>query len=65
MHHWAKSRRGKWVVRKRTAKKRLGRSLVRINEWCRDHRHESLDDQRTKLTQKLQGHYGYFGVTRN
>jgi len=64
-HHWAKSRRGKWVVRKRTAKKRLSRSLVRINEWCRDHRHEPLDEQRTKLAQKLHGHYGYFGVTGN
>jgi group II intron reverse transcriptase/maturase len=63
--HWAKSRRGKWIVRKRTAKRRLRRALVRINDWCRDHRHMRVAEQQVVLSQKLAGHYAYFGVTGN
>ena len=38
-HYWAKSRRGAWVVMLKTAKKRFGRALTRIAEWCQHHRH--------------------------
>lgn len=64
-HYWGRSLRGAWVVKKRTAKSRLSRALGRINEWCRDHRHQPLAEQQRQLTQKLNGHYGYFGVTGN
>jgi RNA-directed DNA polymerase len=58
--HWGKSLAGKWVVRTRTAKDRFRRALGSISQWCKRHRHEPLEMQRTTLNQKLRGHYGYY-----
>jgi group II intron reverse transcriptase/maturase len=64
-HHWGLSRNGNWVVRRRTAKDRFRRTLRRIAEWCRLHRHDDLETQHRALSRKLRGHYAYFGVTSN
>jgi group II intron reverse transcriptase/maturase len=64
-HHWGLSRKGKWVVKKRTAKDRFSRTLRRISEWCREHRHDDVEVQHRALSRKLKGHYAYFGVTSN
>jgi group II intron reverse transcriptase/maturase len=63
--HWARSRVGKWTVKSRTAKDRLARAIKRVATWCRDHRHLSLQSQWTALSQKLRGHFGYYGITSN
>jgi group II intron reverse transcriptase/maturase len=64
-HHWGLSRKGKWVVKKRTAKDRFSRTLRRVAEWCRAHRHDDVERQHRALVRKLLGHYAYFGVTSN
>lgn len=64
-HHWAMSRRGNWVIKRRTAKGRFRRGLKAIAEWCRAHRHFSMKEQQQTLSQKLRGHYGYYGITGN
>jgi RNA-directed DNA polymerase len=64
-HHWAKSRKGGWVVKQRTAKDRFSRVLRRIREWCRWHRHDPLETQHLMLVKKLKGHYAYFGIVGN
>lgn len=64
-HYWGESRSGKWVVKRRTAKDRFQRSLRRIAEWCRKHRHDAIGDQQQGLAQKLRGHFGYFGIQGN
>lgn len=64
-HYWGKSLKGSWVVKKKTAKDRLCRSLKVINRWCRKNRHLKLKVQHAALRQKMQGHYAYFGVTGN
>jgi group II intron reverse transcriptase/maturase len=64
-HYWAKSRRGYWVVKQKTAAQRMTRSLKRIRAWCRRHRHLPLVEQRDALALKLQGHDGYYGITGN
>jgi RNA-directed DNA polymerase len=64
-HYWAKSRKGYWVVKQKTAADRLRRALKRIADWCRRHRHEPVRDQWTALKRKLLGHFGYFGITGN
>jgi len=64
-HYWAQSRRRSWVLKKKTAKSRLRRTLKRIRLWCRDNRHCSLVVQHKILTAKLQGHYAYFGLPGN
>jgi group II intron reverse transcriptase/maturase len=64
-HYWAKSRKGKWVVKQKTANSRFTRALQRIKDWCRENRHLPVKSQWEKLTLKLRGHYGYFGITGN
>lgn len=64
-HYWAKSRKGRWVPKQRTARDRLRRSVQRISAWCRQWRHLPVADQAKILGQKLRGHYQYFGLTGN
>jgi hypothetical protein len=64
-HYWGKSRKGRWIVVRHTSRKRLERTLTRINEWCRENRHQGLRYQVEKLGLKLKGHFGYYGITGN
>jgi hypothetical protein len=64
-HFWGKSRQGKWLVQRTTAKDRFRRALKQATDWCRKHRHHRLQAQRQALTWKLQGHYGYYGIIGN
>lgn len=64
-HFWGRSRRGGWVVRRKTATNRLSRALCNIKQWCRRHRHEPVAWQHTQLCRKLRGHYAYYGITGN
>jgi RNA-directed DNA polymerase len=64
-HHWGKSRRGFWIVLRRTARDRFRRALARVAAWCKHHRHGSVRAQHESLSQKLRGHYAYFGITGN
>jgi RNA-directed DNA polymerase len=63
--YWGRSRAEKWVVKRKTAKDRLRRSLRRLREWCRNHRHAPIAAQQLGLTRKLNGHYAYFGIRSN
>jgi RNA-directed DNA polymerase len=64
-HHWGRSLRGNWVIKRKTASKRLSRALRAINEWCRQNRHKPLAEQRNTLSQKIRGHCAYYGITGN
>lgn len=64
-HRWQRSHRGFWVVRRVTAPTRFRRGLLRLSQWLRSVRHLSLGVQRDGLVRRLQGHYGYYGVTGN
>jgi group II intron reverse transcriptase/maturase len=64
-HFWGRSRRRHWVVKRKTASGRFGRALRRISEWCRKVRHWPIVEQHKGLCRKLQGHYGYYGITGN
>jgi group II intron reverse transcriptase/maturase len=64
-HYWGKSRRGYWVIKRKTARKRLKRTISRIWQWCRNNRHEPLKEQYRILCTKLRGHYQYFGIRGN
>jgi RNA-directed DNA polymerase len=64
-HYWGRSRAGHPVVKRRTAKDRFSRTLRRVKEWCREHRHDPLQVQQQGLAQKLRGHYAYFAITAN
>ena len=53
------------MVKRKTAKSRLKRALAALSEWCRKHLHLPIKEQHQKLTQKLRGHYGYYGIIGN
>ena len=53
------------MVKRKTAKDRFARALTRVSEWCRDHRHSPIKEQWRELTQKVRGHYGYYGIIGN
>ncbi len=64
-HYWGRTQQGTNVVRKKTAKGRMARAIGAIGKWCRENRHRPLEEQQKALAQKLQGHFGYYGVTGN
>lgn len=64
-HYWGRSRRGRWVIKRKMAKDRFARALRAINDWCRDNRHRRLRDQWLSLSRKLEGLYAYYGIIGN
>ena len=64
-HFWAKSRRGYWVIKRKTARDRLSRSLRRLNQWLRKVRHCPIAEQHKVLSSKVRGHIQYYGITGN
>ena len=64
-HFWDRSRRGSWVVRRKTARSRFSRVVKTIAQWCRVHRHLPVEEQHRTLSRKLCGHDAYYGITGN
>ena len=64
-HYWARSRRGYWVIKRKTARKKVRKTIHGIRQWCRRHRHMDVMEQHRVLCSKLRGHYQYFGVRCN
>jgi group II intron reverse transcriptase/maturase len=64
-HVWALSQRGHWVIKQRTAASRLRRAVRSIAQWCRFNRHLSVAEQHETLSQKVRGHFAYYGITGN
>lgn len=64
-HYWGKSRKGRYVVKRKTMRKRLRRFIKHIWSWCRDNRHIPISEQHKKLTEKLRGYYQYYGINGN
>jgi RNA-directed DNA polymerase len=64
-HYWAKTRRGYWVIKRKTVRKRLRRFMKAIWTWCRENRHEPVREQHRTLCSKLRGYYQYYGIRGN
>jgi RNA-directed DNA polymerase len=64
-HYWGRSRRGYWVVKRKTSDTRFCRGLRVLALWCRKNRHCTLAAQQKTLGQKLRGHFAYYGITGN
>jgi group II intron reverse transcriptase/maturase len=64
-HYWTQSRRGFWVIKRRTASKRLRRTKKALWRWCRTNRHAPLTYQYQMLCLKLRGHFRYYGIRGN
>lgn len=64
-HIATRSRRGYFTVYVRTMRKRLKRSLKAVSGWCKEHCHDTLNEQQQGLNKKLTGHYEYYGRPTN
>lgn len=64
-HYWGRSRKGHWVMKRKTASDRFSRTIKTIDLWCRRNRHLAIREQHRVLCQKVQGHYAYYGITHN
>ena len=64
-HFWERSRRGTWLVKRKTASDRITRFLRQLNMWCQGNRHTPIAWQQSQLLSKLRGHSGYYGITGN
>ena len=64
-HYWAKSRKGQWVTKSKTAKNRLARAIKAVWVWCKGNIHRPIQEQQEALNRKIQGHCGYYGITGN
>jgi RNA-directed DNA polymerase len=64
-HYWGKTRKGEWMVKHKTSKKRLNRGIKSVGNWLKENRHAPLKEQHKTLSLKLKGHYAYYGVSNN
>jgi group II intron reverse transcriptase/maturase len=64
-HYWSRSKKGNWVVKRKTAGSRFHRVVKRIGAWLRLNRHRPVGEQHQSLCQKLRGHFAYYGVIGN
>ena len=63
---WGKSRKGKPLVKMRTAKKKFQLALSAMTAWIKKDRSRlGTAALMIKLGQKLQGHFNYYGVSGN
>ena len=49
----------------KTIAKRLGRGLKAIWEWCKQHRHDAVNEQQKTLNAELRCDYQYYGRRTN
>ena len=64
-HDCAKTRRGRFVVKRQTQAKRLVRKLKAVRQDLLQRMHASVQEQHRWLCQVLRGHYQYYGVIFN
>ena len=53
------------MLKRKTAASRFTRAVQTIAQWCRGHRHSPIAEQHQTLSQKIRGHYAYYGITGN
>jgi RNA-directed DNA polymerase len=64
-HYCGTTRRGKFMVKRKTQATRLVRKLKELRVEMRKRWHARVPEQYAWLSQVLRGHYGYYGVIFN
>lgn len=64
-HYMSTSRKGKPILKRKTSSKKMSASLKRMDEWIKENRHIGVKELIGRVNQKLQGYYGYYGITFN
>ena len=63
-HVCARSRRGRFTIHVRTIRTRLRRSVKAAAQWCRQHRHDPVENQAAALNAKLRATTSTTGARR-
>jgi RNA-directed DNA polymerase len=64
-HICGKSRPGRFLVFRRTSRKKRRAKLAALREEIRRRRHDPVAEQYKRLSQGLRGHFNYYGVPGN
>jgi len=64
-HYCGLSRKGKFLLGRRTSGKKFRKACAQINEWLRQIRVIRIKDWWPVLAAKLRGYYNYYGVSGN
>lgn len=64
-HYCAKTREGRFVVKRRTDRRRLSRKLHELGREMRHRMHASVNTQHRWISSVLRGHYAYYGLPSN
>jgi group II intron reverse transcriptase/maturase len=64
-HYCGETRRGRFMVKRKTQAKRMVRKLKELRVEMRKRWHVQVPEQYTWLSQVLRGHYGYYGLIFN
>nr|WP_243727831.1 group II intron reverse transcriptase/maturase [Halanaerobium saccharolyticum] len=59
------SLRGKDIIKRRTSRKKLRKSIKNFRNWCKMMRNQKLKTLFKKLNAKLKGYYNYYGLIGN
>jgi len=62
---WTVDRKGRDIIKRRTSRKRLRKSIRNLKEWVRKNRNWRLKKLFWKLNAKLRGYYNYYGIIGN
>ena len=64
-HYWGKSRKNRWIVKRKTARDRFGRARKQVETWVRQNRHLPVAEQHRRICLMVRGHCAYYGITGN
>lgn len=64
-HISGSDRKGRYLVKRKTMKKRLRRAIKKSYQECRIKMHAPICEQHKRLTMILTGHYNYYGLRGN
>jgi hypothetical protein len=64
-YRWGVSHKGKDIIKRRTTRKKLKKSLTNFTDWSKKSRNKRLLRLFQELNCKLRGYYNYYGVIGN
>jgi RNA-directed DNA polymerase len=64
-HHCGRTRKGRFIVRRRTMRQRMRSKLLEVKENLRRRMHRPIEEQGAYLRAVLRGHFNYYGVPMN
>lgn len=64
-HYCGRTRAGRFMVQRKTQRKRMIRKLTELRREMKRRMHHRLADQHQWLSAVLRGHYAYYGITIN